>query len=269
MCTTCGSISVTDLPGSDFLDDYYKKFNVDYHGGGRARGAKVRQARYAQVYLKLLPKLKSGKKLLDIGSSTNPFPKIAVEHGYDVTILDYTKPEDIDARIGFVKGNIDDQKVLEKLGENNFDLVTAFQVIEHCRDPMLMVQHITRLCVHKGYVIIATPLVGSFSERNALGRTPWFYPPEHIHLLSIEGMTKIFASFGHTRIKARRYELNLARWFLRYCLAYFEGIRGFVVKKLLPKYWARARNCRTSKVKELIYYVFEINKHGFVPKGQG
>jgi SAM-dependent methyltransferase len=256
-CTCCGSVSVTDLPGSEELEQYYLKFNQDYHGGGRAKGATARQLRYAYAYLKPLLTLKSGKHLLDIGSSTNPFPNVAVEHGYEVTIADYMEPADMDKRVKFVKGIVEDEKILKELGENAFDLVTAFQVIEHCRDPKLMLEHMVRLCTDKGYIVIATPLVNSFSERNALGKSAWFYPPEHIHLISIEGMKRMFTALDCKCVSIRRYELNSLRWLLRYGQAYFEGCRGFLMKKLSPKKWSRARDHRTSKVQELVYYVFQ------------
>jgi 2-polyprenyl-3-methyl-5-hydroxy-6-metoxy-1,4-benzoquinol methylase len=257
VCISCGSVSVTDLPSSDELEHYYLKFNQDYHGGGRAGGAQARQRRYAQAYLKPILGLNSGKRLLDIGSSTNPFPNIAVAYGYDVTVIDYIKPADLDSRVRFIQGSVEDANVLKELGDLGFDLVTAFAVIEHCRNPKLMAEYMVKLCSEKGYIIIATPLVNSFSERNALGKSTWFYPPEHIHLLSTEGMTRMFHALNCMLISARRYELNSLRWFLRYGLAYVEGLKGFIVKKLLPRQWVQVRDCRTSKVQELIYYVFE------------
>jgi 2-polyprenyl-3-methyl-5-hydroxy-6-metoxy-1,4-benzoquinol methylase len=259
VCTSCSSISVTDLPSSEELERYYLKFNQEYHGGGRAKGAKARQLRYAYAYLEPILSLGGGKRLLDIGSSTNPFPNIASASGYDVTVLDYLKPADIDRKVRFVKGSIEDNKAIHEIGVVNFDIVTAFQVIEHCRNPRLMVEHMVRLCRDSGYIIIATPLVNSFSERNALGKTAWFFPPEHIHLITIDGMTKMFDALDCRLVSAYRYELNPLRWVLRYGLAYFEGCRGLLVKNLLPKKWAYARDHKTSKVQELIYYIFQKN----------
>lgn len=253
----CGSISVTNLPSSDELERYYLEFNQGYHGGGRLKGARSRQVRYGYAYLKPLLALQSGVRLLDIGSSTNPFPNIALAHGYDVTVLDYIPPCDLDTRARFVKGVIEDDSILKELGENSFDVVTAFQVIEHCRSPRRMLEHMVRLCSDKGYVILATPLANSFSERNALGKSAWFYPPEHIHLLSVKGMTRILGTLNCKLVSVRRYELNWLRWLLRYGLAYLEGCGGLLMKRFSPKKWAQARNQRTSKVQELVYYVFK------------
>ncbi len=257
ICIDCGSISVTNLPSNEELERYYLNFNENYHGGGRVKGAKDRQIRYAYAYLKPLLSLNGGKRLLDIGSSTNPFPNIGVEHGYDMTILDYTKPEKIDSRVRFVQGRIDDSRIFEKLGKQRFDIVSAFQVIEHCSDPFLMAENMSRLCVNEGYVVLATPLVGSFSERYAPGKTPWFYPPEHIHLLSTKGTISLFRSVGCEIVSAKRYELNFFRWTLRYGLAYYEGFRGALLKAISHSSWVHSRTHKTSKVQEYIYYIFK------------
>jgi 2-polyprenyl-3-methyl-5-hydroxy-6-metoxy-1,4-benzoquinol methylase len=172
-------------------------------------------------------------------------------------VIDYVQPQDLDRGIKFIKGSIEDAGVLEALGDKRFDIVTAFQVIEHCRHPKLVVEHLVRLCAENGYIIIATPLVNSFSERNALGKTSWFYPPEHINLISHDGMKRMFASYDCTLVTARRYELNILRWIARYGLAYYEGFRGLIVKKLCRKVWTSARGHKTSKVQELVFYVFQ------------
>lgn len=260
VCTLCGSISITDLPGSEELERYYLKFNQDYHGGGRAKGAKARQLRYAYAYLKPLLALNSGKRLLDIGSSTNPFPNITVVHGFDVTVIDYLKPVDIDSRVRFVMGNVEDENVFEALGEHAFDLVTAFQVIEHSRNPKLMAEQMVRFCDDNGYIVVATPLVNSFSERNALGKTPWFNPPEHIHMLSREGTIRLFESLGCELVSACRYELNPFRWLLRYGQAYLEGLSGLIVKTVAFAYWQEARAHKTSHVQEYIYFIFRNSR---------
>lgn len=257
VCIDCGSISVTDLPSAEVLERYYLKFNENYHGGGRPKGAKARQLKYAHTYLRPILALNSGTRLLDIGSSTNPFPNVASANGFDVTVLDYIKPDGLDNRVKFIKGSIEDAHLVRSIKPGNFDVVTAFQVIEHCRNPRLMVEHIVALCREGGFIIIATPLVHSFSERHALGKSAWFYPPEHIHLISIDGMKRLFQAMDCKLVSAFRYELNLLRWILRYSLAYYEGLRGLAVKIVMPTWWSHARAFKTSKVQELIYYIFK------------
>jgi hypothetical protein len=79
------------MPTDDELKDYYLSFNDDYHGGCRTKGAKKRQIHYAEKYLEIGDRFSNGKKLIDIGSSNNPFPNIASQNGYKVTVVDYVK----------------------------------------------------------------------------------------------------------------------------------------------------------------------------------
>lgn len=257
VCSTCGSISVTELPTREDLNLYYKMYNIDYHGGGRKENAGDRQDRYARFYIKPLIKAKVGGKLLDIGSSTNPFPNLAVQNGYQVTVVDYLKPACLDDSIRFIQGSINDDQVIRELSEEKFDFVTAFAVIEHCTDPVEMLTNMVELCKDNGLIIITTPLVNSFSEKYALGKTPWFYPPEHIHLLSIIGMKNVLNKLNCQLVSFSKYELNWFRWILRYGFAYYEGCKGYFMRKVFNRYWIEARNTKTSQVQEMAIYIIQ------------
>ena len=69
-------------------------------GGGRSGGRNM--ARYAQRYLSIIQKYTTSGKLLDVGSSVNPFPSIAAENGYNVSVLDYAKPEGLSFQVNFI-----------------------------------------------------------------------------------------------------------------------------------------------------------------------
>jgi len=98
-CERCGSICAVTLPSTETLNSYYEKFYVNYHGGGRENKADNRQKRYAKKYLDIVNQYSTGKDIIDIGSSTNPFPNYALNQGYNVTVLDYLKPKNLSSNI--------------------------------------------------------------------------------------------------------------------------------------------------------------------------
>lgn len=119
-CPTCYSVFAINIPTDKELADYYERFNDDYHGGGRSKGAKNRQLKYAEEYLKIVDRFSTLGSLIDIGSSNNPFPNIAHKKGYKVTVVDYVKPKELlDPDISFICSNIENLNLIEKNGVSN------------------------------------------------------------------------------------------------------------------------------------------------------
>jgi len=252
VCTGCGSVSASTLPSVEELRTFYAKFNVEYSGGGRQRGAADRQIRYARAYLALVRRFRQRGRLIDIGPSTNPFPNYAAEAGYQVTVVDYMRPVGLDPRIEFVQGTAEARPELS----SRFDVVTAFAMIEHCSDPGEAAAALASCCVSGSIVLVMTPLVGDFFERNAPGRTRWFCPPEHLHLVSRAGMQRLFQTAGCNLVHCRRFELNGIRWAARYGLAAAEGVAGMALRRVVPGLWRGSRNKRFALGQQMALYVF-------------
>ncbi len=256
-CKQCGSICAVTLPSTEELSRYYEKFNLNYHGGGREDNADNRQKRYAKKYLEVVNQYSTGKKLIDIGSSTNPFPNYALNQGYNVTVLDYLKPKDLSSNIEFIAGAIDNEEFCSI--NSQYHTVTLFAVIEHCRYPHSAVRNLSRLCESGGHIILTTPEIGRFADQYALGRTGWFFPPEHLHIISESGMKKLFAEFDCTLVKSVRFELNLIRWLARYGIGLMEGTAGYLVKQFNPTFWSKAQKNRVSANQGITLYIFRKN----------
>jgi len=256
ICRVCKSISITNLPTLHELSIFYQKFNKVYYGGGRKSNAKKRQDRYACAYIKVIHKFRQFGTLIDIGSSTNPFPNYIAKKGFDVTVADLNKPERLDPGIRFINASLNDELEIINRAENEFDIVTNFAVIEHCRDPRIAVKAMSRLCSSNGIIVLTTPDIGSFTDQNFLGRSKWFNPPEHLHLISRKGLERLFNEANFNLIYTCKFELNLIRWLARYGLIMLEGIVGAIVKKLNPKYWKHARSHRIAKGQGIALYVF-------------
>lgn len=255
VCSECHSIFSSTLPDPTDLQRYYAEFNVTYHGGGRASGANDRQKRYALEYLLLVKRYCRTGSLLDVGSSTNPFPNYATRDGFKVTVLDYVRPSGLLPNIEFIEGTAVQNAKLN----GRFNVVTAFAVLEHFLDISGSIKALASYAARGGVIFITTPLVGDILERNAPGRTSWFYPPEHLHLVSPTGMKRFFESCGCVLLHQSRFELNPLRWSARYGVAAAESFAGAMIRLASPKVWSRLRDCRRAIGQQIGLWVFKKN----------
>jgi SAM-dependent methyltransferase len=256
VCSDCHSVFALRLPSDEELAAYYARFNQVYRGGGRSQGAKGRQQRYAARYLSLVTGLPgvAGGRLLDIGSSTSPFPNLAAAAGFDVCVLDYVRPDGLTDGIDFVCGAMDGEAGLAE--PDTYDVVTAFAVIEHCRFPDAAARNMSLCCKPGGHIVLMTPSVGYFSDVHAAGYSPWFNPPEHLHLISPRGMAGMFAAAGVHLVRHGAFEISFVRQAIRWSMGSCEGLGGLGLKTVAPGVWNRLRGSRRSRVQDIRYYIF-------------
>ena len=255
-CSNCNSVSVTEVPTNEELADYYYKFNKSYKGGGSSEGKNLR--RYSNRYLKLVKKYINAGSLIDIGSSTNPFPSDAANEGFEVTALDYVKPMDISQHVKFVQGSVDDEGIASQFN-NAFDVVTAWAVIEHLPRPRVSAKIIANICRSGGYIFLSTPEIGTNLTNHSVGRSSWFFPPEHLNLISPSAISIIFESHGCTLETWGRLELTPTRFIARYGIGLVETVAGILIKKVMPKKWLSSRDSKTHKFTGITYFVLRKN----------
>ena len=98
----------------------------------------------------------SDLKILNVGAGTGFTSQLLEKHGqvksleYDEQCFEFVKQKlDID---------IDNGSILElPYDDNEFDLVCAFDVIEHVEDDRLGVEELKRVCKKKGVVVVTVP----------------------------------------------------------------------------------------------------------------
>ena len=251
-CDACGSVSVTTVPTEEELKEFYLRFNETYDGGHAGGGNLIR---YANRYLALLQRHLRAGKFIDIGSSTSPFPNIAANAGFSVTVMDYVRPRDLDSRVTFVDGTLNDRSSLSTCG-GTYDAVTAWAVIEHVSNPRLSCALLSDICKPGGVILLSTPEIGTFLTRNSIGRSGWFNPPMHLHLLSPLVLQTIFAQNDCDLLEWGRLELNSWRYVARYGIGLAETVIGTLVKCLSAVQWKKFRASRTHKFKGITYFAF-------------
>ena len=81
-------------------------------------------------------------------------------------------------------------------GELRADVVTAFEVLEHVHDPLRFLSAIKRALAPGGWVVLTTLTASGFDIQTLWERSNAVTPPQHINLLSIEGMRDLLQRAG-------------------------------------------------------------------------
>lgn len=255
-CAGCGSVLCTCLPTERELGEYYQNFNETYDGGHRG-GANL--VRYANRYLQIVRRYVQKGHIVDIGSSKSPFPNTVASAGFSVAVIDYVEPKGLASNIRFEHGNLNDASILQKHG-CRYDVVTAWAVMEHVPNPQLACQILVGMCKPGGFIFLSTPEIGTALTNNSIGRSSWFCPPMHLHLISAAAIRMMFSRNGCDLIRCGRLELNWRRWLVRYGIGIVEMVIGFPLKKLNVVGWRRLRDARIQKFMGIAYFVIQKHK---------
>jgi SAM-dependent methyltransferase len=249
-------VSVLEIPPPETLAAYYAAYVDTYSGGGDSGGANMR--RYAQRYAALVQRFVPTARpltLLDVGTSNNPFPNVMAALGHRVTVLDYVRPRDLSAEVEFVAGHLGDDTSFAPLA-GRFDVVTSWAVMEHVPDPHRSAAQLASAVRPGGRLVVSSPEHGTVLTRHALGRSGWFFPPEHLHLISPPAMDTLFAAEGLVPLAWGRLELSWPRWIARYGIGAAEALAGAAVKALSPSRWHEARRSRRHRYKGIDWFAY-------------
>lgn len=251
-CLVCKSVSVIEMPSDKIISDYYETFNDTYHGGG----PKSNQIKYAKKYLKLIESFrKDFATILDIGCSNSPFPNLASSSKYSVSVLDIKKPFELFSDVTFYEGFIDSNFSVP--ATIKFDIVTAWAVIEHVKNVEKSFENISSILNEKGYLFLTTPEIGTKLSNWNFGKTPWFSPPEHLHIMSPSCLKRIGKKYDLHLVASGHFEISFPRYLIRYYfIGFIEAVLSLFVGAISREKLKNIRRSRISKYKGIAYLVF-------------
>lgn len=137
------------------------------------------------VLLPILSQIPKGK-LLDIGCSTGFFMLIARKFGFEVYGIEASeravKIAKEKYKLNVIKAvSLDD---LPNEYKNPYDVITAFEVVEHVHDPLNFLEKIYSLLCDKGLLILSCPPFYKFENMaKSYRKYKWWYgdyPPNHV-----------------------------------------------------------------------------------------
>jgi 2-polyprenyl-3-methyl-5-hydroxy-6-metoxy-1,4-benzoquinol methylase len=243
-CRNCRCIFQRDTPKSEDLKKY---INNEYENGVYKQYVDASKMKYEHFNYRIreIKPFSSNGKLLDIGCSCGFFVEIALQNGYDgygiefsEIAISYAKPE-IKKRI--IHGDINTLKQIESqgiIGEALFDIVTAFDIIEHTENSIDFLVKIRTIIKTDGLLVLTTPDIDHFLRYFMKSRWPVIQPMQHIVLFSKKAIKIALEKAGYSDI-----QITVARKVIsyEYLLKQIEIHNPFLfkmgsgIKYLLPK----------------------------------
>jgi SAM-dependent methyltransferase len=151
---------------------------------------------------RLLPRVRRGW-LLDIGCSCGYFMEVAAASGFEVEGREFSHAA-ISAANPEIQPHIVCSSVDEFEGSRIYDLVTAFDLIEHVPQPKDFLRKVRRLLAPGGWLAVATP-DAEHSLRYVMGSSwPMLQPMQHLTIFSRQAMRLALEEAGFSEISFER-----------------------------------------------------------------
>lgn len=201
-CQKCGLVTTFPYPSDESIKKHYaNKFKKGNYELLLKYDKEYR--RVYQDFLYALDKIKGktkertkGLRALDIGCFTGSFLLMLKKRGYDVTGIEL-QDEAVELARKRLPGRVFALDVIkDKLPSGNYDLISMLGLIEHVKDPNLLIKKCKSLLNSDGFMLIQTPNSASMPARMLKKYWPPFSPVEHIHLFSKYALIKLLEKNG-------------------------------------------------------------------------
>ena len=152
----------------------------------------------ARRRLPVIRKYASGPRLLDVGCAAGFFIEAALDAGFDPVGIELS-PMAIELAQPAARERITcgDVNVLLASDARQFDVVTAFDIIEHTLDPAAFLDDIGRVLAPGGLLVVSTPDTGHWLRRVMGDRWPMLQPYQHTFLFSQQAMRALLLEHGY------------------------------------------------------------------------
>ncbi len=163
------------------------------------------------------------KTLLDVGCGDGNFVLMARKNGFDAWGTD-KEPRVSNKHIS--AGTIENFKP-----GNKYDLITAFHVLEHLKNPLLSLSKLSGSLTNDGCLVFEVPLVGNWSERFLGKEYIAYFDKTHVNLWQKQEWLVLIRKAGLTPIRqgVTCYEFPLSIISGGFRLGLLRGIVGLVL----------------------------------------
>jgi len=138
--------------------------------------------------------------LLDIGCGAGNLLQAARKNGWNAQGLDVSAGAVKHVRdLGFevFEGELRDAR----FPSEHFDVVTAAELLEHLADPQPLLHEVARILRPGGLFWTTTPHARGLSGRVLGLKWRCVWPPEHLQLFSVRGLTKLLRNAGFRQLR--------------------------------------------------------------------
>ena len=199
VCRHCNFIFQFAPPSREVMISYA---DAEYSGGLYAEYVRARElkTRHFRDRLAIVTRYLRRGRMLDVGCSCGHFLQAALEAGFDVTGLEFSlaaiSAAHPDVRARIVHGTVDDILAVNRAPSAAFDIITAFDVIEHVEDPVGFLGKVSALLCPGGLFILSTPDAGHFLRYSMGSRWPMLQPMQHLSLFSRDSLRVALTGAG-------------------------------------------------------------------------
>ncbi len=207
-CSGCSFVFANPMPDDEFLFSMYSSLeDPDYMEEARGRSDNFKRI------LKRIKKLKKKGKILDVGASTGLFMKLAREEGFDVYGIEPSKWAVEYGKKNFNLRNLRQGDFLYEDFEDEFDIITMLDLIEHLPDPLKALKKAFNLLKKNGILVVVTPNISSFMAR-LFGRKWWHIRLAHVNFFNKKSINFALEETGFKLIKIYPYHWKFSFHYL-------------------------------------------------------
>ncbi len=170
-----------------FDDAYYKKaYRWGYDGFLTKIGYRIRFRRA----ISLIKQHKTDGKLLDVGCSFGFFVKVASNRGFAAAGIDVSEFAIENAKRLHPDLKFFLMDIQKKTGfdDGEFDVITAFELLEHLENLSFALNEIKRILSGEGMLLVSVPITGIHDTRA---------DKTHVHHLNLDEWIRVLSQFFH------------------------------------------------------------------------
>ncbi len=204
-CKTCGSLYVSPRATVEMMDKYYRDGeSVKFWGTDFFK--QTAEARRQKMFKPRAELVNEWAQRFGMGSSDE---FVDVGSGYGIFLDEISSLK----RFGKVSGiepapNLATicremgfrviEKIVERVdpGEIQASFASAFEVLEHVHDPVAFLSGVHRTLKPGGFLLLTTLTITGFDMQVLWERSKSVEPPHHINLMSVDGISQLFARAG-------------------------------------------------------------------------
>jgi 2-polyprenyl-3-methyl-5-hydroxy-6-metoxy-1,4-benzoquinol methylase len=202
-CRSCGHVFAGRRPTDAELARNYGDYSRADHD------SPITRQRYREL-LDGFERYRKGNRILDMGCGIGFFLEEAQSRGWDAY---GSELESRAVEINRSKGLNCVQAPIgaDTFERGSFDVITAFEVVEHLRDPLAEAATIARALRPGGLFYCTTPNFGSLSRRLLRSRWSVIAYPEHLSYFTPLTLSSWLEHFGFAPAKVTTTGISLAR----------------------------------------------------------
>lgn len=228
-CKVCGFKYVTPrLDSAMVLNEYTN--SVDETFVSQAKGREL-TFKHCLAYIREIWKKTPGR-ILDVGTANGSFLKVAKEAGWDVVgcepnrwMCEWCKTN---YGINIIQGTIFDSG----FDNEDFDIVTLWDVLEHTPDPMATLRECVRVLRPGGLLVVNYPDIGSWIAK-IMGRKWVFLLSVHYYYFTKDTIWQAIERAGLSKVIVKPHIQNLEFDYILFRSIPYLGLAGKIFRSLI------------------------------------